>query len=83
MTDNGEPDNPAQVHLNLFASGCGHHAAAWRAADSDVDRLGDISWWESLAQTAERGRLDAVFSPTVRRPAPRRSPPARPGSSSR
>ncbi|WP_312801468.1 LLM class flavin-dependent oxidoreductase [Corynebacterium variabile] len=63
MTDNGEPDNPAQVHLNLFASGCGHHAAAWRAADSDVDRLGDISWWESLTQTAERGRLDAVFFP--------------------
>jgi FMN-dependent oxidoreductase (nitrilotriacetate monooxygenase family) len=49
------------MHLNLFAFACGHHAAAWRAADSAVDRLGDISYWQELARTAERGRLDAIF----------------------
>lgn len=50
-----------QVHLNLFAHGCGHHVAAWRHPDSSVDRLGDISYWEGLARTAERGHFDAVF----------------------
>lgn len=55
----------AQMHLNLFAYGCGHHSAAWRApGDSTGEpttRLGDITWWESLAQTAERGLFDAFF----------------------
>ncbi|AGP29695.1 LLM class flavin-dependent oxidoreductase [Corynebacterium terpenotabidum] len=59
MTEFGQ----AQVHLNLFASGCGHHSAAWRAADSAVDRIGDITWWEEMAGIAERGLLDAVFFP--------------------
>ncbi|CAM5378659.1 LLM class flavin-dependent oxidoreductase [Corynebacterium variabile] len=49
------------MHLNLFAHGCGHHSAAWRAPGSAVDRLGDVTWWEDLARTAERGRFDAVF----------------------
>ncbi|RZU60984.1 LLM class flavin-dependent oxidoreductase [Zhihengliuella halotolerans] len=50
-----------QVHLNLFAHGCGHHVAAWRHPDSSVGRLGDIEYWEGLARTAERGLFDAVF----------------------
>jgi FMN-dependent oxidoreductase (nitrilotriacetate monooxygenase family) len=49
------------VRLNLFAHACGHHAAAWRAPDSSVERLADITYWEELAKIAERGRLDAVF----------------------
>lgn len=49
------------VHLNLFAFACGHHTAAWRAPGSSVDRLGDITYWERLARTAERGRFDAIF----------------------
>ena len=49
------------MHLNLFAHGCGHHSAAWRAPGSAVDRLGDVTWWEELARTAERGRFDAFF----------------------
>ncbi|WP_297008073.1 LLM class flavin-dependent oxidoreductase [uncultured Corynebacterium sp.] len=60
MTAHGEP---SPVHLNLFASGCGHHAAAWRAPGSAVDRIGDITWWQELARTAERGLFDAVFFP--------------------
>lgn len=50
-----------QMHINLFIHGCGHHRAAWRHPDSAVERLGDISYLESLAQTAERGKLDAIF----------------------
>ena len=49
------------LHLNLFIFGCGHHRAAWRHPDSPAERLGDIAYYESLAQTAERGKLDAVF----------------------
>ncbi|OYD71001.1 LLM class flavin-dependent oxidoreductase [Rhodococcus sp. OK302] len=50
-----------QLHLGAFLLGCGHHSAAWRHPDSPVERLGDITYYESLAQTAERGKLDAVF----------------------
>ena len=50
-----------RMHINLFIFGCGHHRAAWRHPGSSVERLGDISYFEELAQTAERGKLDAVF----------------------
>jgi len=49
------------LHLNAFLFGCGHHNAAWRHPDSAAGRLGEIAWYESLARTAERGKLDAVF----------------------
>lgn len=49
------------IRINLFAFACGHHTAAWRAPNSSVDRLGDIDYWEQLARTAERGKLDAIF----------------------
>lgn len=49
------------LHLNLFIFACGHHRAAWRHPDSAVERLGDVRYYEGLAQTAERGKLDAVF----------------------
>lgn len=52
---------PRHVRLNLFAHAVGHHSAAWRVPGSGVDRLGDIAYWESLARTAERGKLDAIF----------------------
>src|SRR5690554_6028380 len=53
-------DSP-MMHINLFIFGCGHHRAAWRHPASAVERMGDISYFESLAQIAERGKLDAVF----------------------
>jgi len=49
------------LHLNVFIFGCGHHHAAWRHPGSSAERLGDIRYYESLAQTAERGKFDAVF----------------------
>lgn len=50
-----------QMHLNLFAHGCGHHSAAWRHPDSTVDRLSDIDTLVEQARLAERGTFDAVF----------------------
>ncbi|MGB3290882.1 MAG: LLM class flavin-dependent oxidoreductase [Burkholderiaceae bacterium] len=57
------PDNAGkrQLHLNLFIFACGHHKAAWRHPASSVERLGDIAYYEELARTAERGKLDAIF----------------------
>lgn len=50
-----------QMHLNLFIFGCGHHSAAWRAPNSPAERMGDVRYYEELAQLAERGKLDAIF----------------------
>lgn len=50
-----------QLHLNLFIYTCGHHRAAWRHPESPVERLGDVHYYEELAQAAERAKLDAIF----------------------
>ncbi|MGC0364654.1 FMN-dependent oxidoreductase (nitrilotriacetate monooxygenase family) [Rhodococcus sp. 27YEA15] len=50
-----------QLRLGAFLLGCGHHSAAWRHPESPVERLGEITYYEELAGTAERGKLDAVF----------------------
>lgn len=57
----GQIMNQRKMHLNLFIFACGHHRAAWRHPESQVEKLGDISYYEQLAQTAERGKLDAIF----------------------
>ncbi|MEJ5914455.1 LLM class flavin-dependent oxidoreductase [Pseudokineococcus sp. 1T1Z-3] len=49
------------LRINAFLYACGHHVAAWRQPGSPADRLGDVTYWEELARTAERGGLDAVF----------------------
>nr|WP_298522660.1 LLM class flavin-dependent oxidoreductase [uncultured Halomonas sp.] len=54
-------DETEKLHINLFIMGCGHHRAAWRHPNSAAERLTDIAYYESLAQIAERGKLDAVF----------------------
>jgi FMN-dependent oxidoreductase (nitrilotriacetate monooxygenase family) len=56
-----QPIHSRMMHLNLFLFGCGHHRGAWRHPNSSVERLGDIRYYEQLAQTAEHGKLDAVF----------------------
>lgn len=50
-----------QLHLGVLLYGCGHHQAAWQMPDSSVERIGDISYYQSLAQLAEKGYFDAVF----------------------
>lgn len=50
-----------QLHLGVLLYGCGHHQAAWLMPDSSIERIGDISYYQSLAQLAETGCFDAVF----------------------
>ncbi|MET3721281.1 MULTISPECIES: LLM class flavin-dependent oxidoreductase [unclassified Arthrobacter] len=50
-----------QLHLNAFLLGAGHHGAAWRRPGSPLEQLGEIGYYERLAQSAERGLFDAVF----------------------
>jgi FMN-dependent oxidoreductase (nitrilotriacetate monooxygenase family) len=50
-----------KVHLNVFLRATGHHAGAWRHADSHPELELDIEYLAKLAQIAERGKLDSVF----------------------
>lgn len=50
-----------QIHIGVLLIGCGHHQAAWLMTDSSVERVGEISYYQSLAQLAEKGYFDAVF----------------------
>ncbi len=50
-----------QLHIGVLLYGCGHHQAAWLMPDSSVEHIGDISYYQSLAQLAEKGYFDAVF----------------------
>lgn len=50
-----------KLHIGVLLYGCGHHQAAWLMPDSSVERIGDIAYYQSLAQVAERGYFDAVF----------------------
>lgn len=53
--------NKEQMHLGILLYGCGHHQAAWLMPDSSVEQIGDISYYQSLAQLAEKGYFDAIF----------------------
>ena len=50
-----------QLHIGVLLYGCGHHQAAWLMPNSSVERIGDISYYQSLAQLSEKGCFDAVF----------------------
>lgn len=50
-----------QLHIGVLLYGCGHHQAAWLMQDSSIERIGDISYYQSLAQIAEKGYFDAIF----------------------
>lgn len=54
-----------QLHLGAFLMGVGHHASAWRLADSQPGNLTSPAYYKALAQTAERGKFDYLFLPTV------------------
>src|SRR5690625_1698760 len=54
-------DKKEQLHLGVLLYGCGHHQAAWLMPDSSVEEIGDITYYQSLAQLAEKGYFDAVF----------------------
>ncbi|WP_328967600.1 LLM class flavin-dependent oxidoreductase [Streptomyces sp. NBC_00239] len=52
---------PRQLHLNAFLMNAGHHDAAWRHPDSSPERVTDLAYFQELARTAERGKLDSIF----------------------
>lgn len=54
-------DTPRQFHLNAFLMNAGHHDAAWRHPRTEPERITDLSYFQELARTAERGRLDSLF----------------------
>ncbi|MFC6153087.1 LLM class flavin-dependent oxidoreductase [Nocardioides yefusunii] len=46
--------------LNAFFAGSGHHPAAWRVLGHASGDL-DAAWYQELARTAERGKLQSIF----------------------
>lgn len=50
-----------KIHLGVLLFGCGHHQAAWKKPDSKIEQIGDITYYQSLAQLAEKGFFDIVF----------------------
>ncbi|MGK9045426.1 NtaA/DmoA family FMN-dependent monooxygenase [Mammaliicoccus vitulinus] len=50
-----------QLNIGVLLYGCGHHQAAWLMEDSSIEQIGEISYYQSLAQLSENGLLDAVF----------------------
>lgn len=52
---------PRQLHLNAFLMNVGHHEAAWRHPVSRPEKSHAACHFISLAQLAERGKLDSVF----------------------
>jgi N-acetyl-S-(2-succino)cysteine monooxygenase len=52
---------PRQMKLGVSMIGLGYHVAAWRHPDVPANGSPDIRHSVSVAQTAERGKLDMVF----------------------
>lgn len=50
-----------QLHLGAFLANSGHHVAAWRHAQAQADASQDFEHFKRIAQTAERGKFDALF----------------------
>ncbi|NOU92218.1 NtaA/DmoA family FMN-dependent monooxygenase [Paenibacillus sp. LMG 31456] len=50
-----------KLHLNLFMNSMGHHEAAWRHPQSDVNLAADFGHFQRLAQKAEQAKLDSLF----------------------
>ena len=55
------PSEPRQLHLNAFLMAPGHHDAAWRHPASQPHRATDVTYFQQLAQIAERGKFDSIF----------------------
>lgn len=53
--------NSRQIHLNLFLASMGHHEAAWRHPDSNLNGVYDFAHYLELARKAEAAKLDSLF----------------------
>jgi FMN-dependent oxidoreductase (nitrilotriacetate monooxygenase family) len=51
----------SRIHLNVFVHTTGHHEASWRYPGAQPERIGDVRYYQEIAATAERGKLDSVF----------------------
>jgi FMN-dependent oxidoreductase (nitrilotriacetate monooxygenase family) len=56
------PNQSTQMKLGLFIRPVGHHVAAWRHPDAHMDAGVNFQRFVEMAQTAERGRFDMLFS---------------------
>lgn len=50
-----------QIHIGIFPVDVGHHVGAWRHPDVPAGGGSDIRFYQDLARTAERGKLDMLF----------------------
>jgi FMN-dependent oxidoreductase (nitrilotriacetate monooxygenase family) len=53
---------PKHIKLGLFVRPVGHHVASWRHPESHADAGVNFKRFVEMAQTAERGRFDMMFS---------------------
>jgi FMN-dependent oxidoreductase (nitrilotriacetate monooxygenase family) len=51
----------AQMHINLFLSGVGHHEASWRLPSARPAAPLELEHYRHAAAVAERGKMDSVF----------------------
>lgn len=51
-----------KLKLGLFIRPCGHHIASWRHPDAQADAGENFPHFVEMAQTAERGLFDMLFS---------------------
>lgn len=49
--------NKCQMNIGVLLYGCGHHQSAWRMEDSYIEDIGNVSYYQHLAQIAEKGLL--------------------------
>jgi alkanesulfonate monooxygenase len=66
-----------KMNLNAFLLGAGQHLAAWRHPESKTNGGYDLENISRLAQTAERGKLDAIFFADILGIPPAPTPEAR------
>jgi len=52
----------SHLHLGLFIRPCGHHIASWRHPQCHSDAGVNFGHFVEMAQTAERGLFDMLFS---------------------
>jgi len=50
-----------KIKLGAFLANSGHHVAAWRHPLAQADASQDFEHFKRIAQTAERGKFDALF----------------------
>ncbi len=56
-----ETADQRRMHLLAFPLYTGAHVAGWRHPDADVGRLHEVDYHRRVAETAERGKFDAIF----------------------